>query len=143
MGELLLARQRAGILPVVAVDDVGQRRHAPPVRHPDRQQALAIDHGRLFACVKIGARRGRGGRGHAENDAAAGPAAIEAEHEAGLLRRSAMVIGKNAQRAVTAAQQRRMTLDEIESGSPHQRPVAEHPEIVLRAGSLLRRRGGG
>ena len=69
--------------------------------------------------------------GDPEGDAAAGAAAVEAEHEAGLFRRSAMVEGIDAQRAVLADQPRGDLFDVLETRPPHQRTVAEHPEIFV------------
>ena len=69
-------------------------------RARSRAHGLAIDHGHLLARAQIGdGRRAFGGR-HPKGDAAAGAAAIEAEHQAGPLRRAAMDEGIDAERAV-------------------------------------------
>ena len=64
-----------------------------------------------------------------EGDAAAGAAAVEPEHEAGLFRRAAMVEGIDAERAMLADQPRRDLLDERKTRPPHQRAIAEHPQV--------------
>ena len=66
-----------------------------------------------------------------EGDAAAGAAAVEPEHEAGLFRRAAMVERIDAERAMLADQPRRNLFDEVEARPPHQRAIAEHPEVVF------------
>ena len=66
-----------------------------------------------------------------ECDAAAGAAAIEAEHEAGLFGRPAMVERIDAERPMLADQPRRDVFDELEARPPHQRAVAEHPEVAF------------
>ena len=66
-----------------------------------------------------------------EGNAAAGPAAVEAEHKTGLFRGPAMVEGIDAERAVLADQPRRHLFDELEARPPHQRTVAEHPQVAL------------
>ena len=69
--------------------------------------------------------------GDAERDAAAGAAAVEAEHEARLFRRAAMDEGIDAERAMFADQPRRNLLDEFEARPPHQRAIAEDPEVAF------------
>ena len=66
-----------------------------------------------------------------ERDAAAGAAAVEAEHKAGLFRRAAMHEGVDAERAMFADQPCRDLLDELEARPPHQRAIAEHPEVAF------------
>jgi len=77
-----------------------------------------------------------------QNCAAAGAAAVEAEHQSRLLRRAAVVEGIDAERAVLADQPRRHLLDEVEARPPHQRAIAEHPQVALKV-SLGFRFGGG
>ena len=72
--------------------------------------------------------------GDPERDAAAGAAAIEAEHQPGLFRCSPVHKGVNAERAMLADQPGRHLLDELEPGPPHQRAIAEHPEVCGAAG---------
>jgi hypothetical protein len=64
-------------------------------------------------------------------NAAAGAAAVEPEHQAGFFRRPAMIERINAERAVLADQPRRDLLEELEARPPHQRAIAEHPEVAF------------
>ena len=73
-----------------------------------------------------------------ERDAAAGAAAVEPEHQARLFRRAAMDEGIDAERAVFANQPRRDPFDEFEAGAPHQRAIAEHPEVAWREFRILK-----
>ena len=66
-----------------------------------------------------------------ERDTSARSATIEAEHEAGLFRRSPMHKGVDAESAMFADEPRRNLLDEFETGPPHQRAIAEHPQIAF------------
>ena len=66
---------------------------------------------------------------NAVGDAAAIAAAVEAEHQAGLLRRAAMHEGIDAERAVGADQPGVAALEEVEARPPHQRSVGEDPKI--------------
>src|SRR5690348_9533441 len=90
--KLLFEVEPAGILRMPAIYHVDERAHAPLRLAGEQHVApgLAIDHGDLLARPQIGdglvAQRAR----HAIGDPAAGAAAVEAEHEAGLLRRAAM-----------------------------------------------------
>ena len=63
-------------------------------------------------------------------DAAAHAAAIEPEHQAGPLRRTAMNEGIDAKRPVQADEPGRNPLDEGKARTPHQRAIAEYPEIA-------------
>ena len=76
-------------------------------------------------------------RRNAERDAAAGAAAVEPEHQAGLFRGAAMVERINAERTVLADQPRRNLFDEVEARPPHQRAIAEHPEVACREFRIL------
>ncbi len=108
--QLLVEREPAGILRMAAIDHVAQRRH-PPVRMSEQRhvaQDFAIDLGDLLALAQIVRPPLRGSaRRDAEGDAAAGAAAVEAEHEAGPLRRAAMHEGIDAERAVQPGDPRR------------------------------------
>jgi len=104
--ELLRQRQPPGILHVPAVDHVDQRADPLPrlVLQPHRPHHLAIHRGDLLARAQIGDRIGAVLRRDPERDAAAGAAAVEAEHEARLFRRAAMHEGVDAERAMLANQ---------------------------------------
>src|SRR5713226_2717169 len=118
---------------MTAIDHVSQRADPLPgfVFKPDRTHHFAIDVGGLLAAAQIFHGAVALLRRDPERDAAAGAAAVEPEHEAGLFRGPAMVERIDAQRAVLADQPRRDLLDELEARPPHQRAIAEHPEIAF------------
>src|SRR5258708_5891767 len=107
VAELFGQRQPPGILHVAAIDHVSQRADALPgfVFQPHRPHHLAIDVGGLLAAAP--------------------------EHQAGLFRRAAMIERIDAKRAMLADQPRRDLLDEVEARAPHQRAIAEHPEVAF------------
>ena len=130
--QLLGQAEPAGILLVAAIDHVAKRLHVllRVVVEPDPAPGLAIDHGDLLARAQIvdglGPLVGR----HPVGDAAAIAAAVEAEHQPGLFRRAAMDEGIDAERAVGADQPGMAALKGVEARPPHQRAVAEDPEIA-------------
>ena len=136
-------RQPSGILHVAAIDDEAQRPHLPPrfLLELDPPHRFQIDGRDLFAGAQIGdglfARRG----GDPKGDAAAHAAAVEPEHQARPLRRAAMDERIDAQRPVQADEPRRHAFDEVEAGTPHQRAIAEDPEVfgVMPVGQFLHR----
>jgi hypothetical protein len=91
-------RQPAGILHVTAIDEETQRPHLTPRRllKLDPAGAFQVNRGDLFACAQVGDRILPARRGDPKGDAAAHPAAVEAEHEAGPLRGTAMHEGIDA-----------------------------------------------
>ena len=66
---------------------------------------------------------------HPEHPAVAHAAAVEAEHQAGVFPRAAIVGRADAEGAVIAVQRRRDDIDIGEIRPPHQRAVTEHPEL--------------
>ena len=131
MMHALRKRQPPGILHMAAIDDEAQRPHLPPrfLLELDPPHRFQIDRRHLLARAQIGdgllARRG----GDPKGDAAAHSAAVEPQHQAGPLRRAAMDKRIDAQRPVQADEPRRHAFDEVEARIPHQRAVAEDPEI--------------
>ena len=119
-----------------AIDHISERADPPArvVLEPDGARHFAIDVGGLLALPQIRncglAPAGR----NAERDAPAGAAAVEPKNQPRLLRRSAMVERIDAERPMLADQPRRHLLGKIESRSPHQRTIAEHPEIAVGTG---------
>src|SRR5712671_6268403 len=101
---------------MAAIDHVSERADALPrlVLQPHRPLHFAVDGRDLLALAQIGDGGGAVLFGDPEGDAAAGAAAIEAEHQAGLFRRAAMDERINAERAVFADQPRRDLLLELE-----------------------------
>src|SRR3954454_16698927 len=115
---------------MAAIDHVSQRTYPLSgfVFEPDRTHDLAIDIGGLLAAAQIFNGVFALLRRDPECDTAAGAAAVEPEHQAGLFRRPSMIERIDAQRAMFADQPRRDLLDEFEARPPHQRAVAVHPE---------------
>ena len=56
---------------------------------------------------------------------------IEPQHQARPLRRAAMHMRENAQRAMIALHMGQRALDKVETRPPHQRAITEHPEIAV------------
>ena len=131
--ELALEIEAPGILRVAAIDHVEECSDLPGRVGGERDppHGFAIDHGDLLARAQVFdccvAPVGRDPIG----DAAAGAAEVEAEHEAGPLGRAAMDEGVHAQPPVQAGQSRRDAFQMRESGPPHQRAVAEYPEVFV------------
>ena len=130
--QLVGEAEAAGILPVAAIHHVTERGGALPriVVEPDPPPGLDIDHGDLLARAQIIDGLGAFARRHPVGDAAAIAAAVKAEHQAGLFRRAAMDEGIDAKGAVGADQSRIAALEEFEIRPPHQRAIAENPEIA-------------
>src|SRR5579863_5055650 len=84
--KLLGRREPSGILHVAAIDHVSKRTEplAGFVCEPHRTRHFAIDVGGLLAAAQIVDRFLAPACRDAEGDAAAGAAAVEAKHEAGL-----------------------------------------------------------
>ena len=123
-------RQAAGILGMARFDDIGENPGAPAIGEGRRQICLVIDERDLFALAQIGDGRVAQGGGDPEGDAPACAAAVEPEHEPRPIRRTAMDVRIDAQRAVIAAHRRERPFLEVESRPPHQRAIAEHPQIA-------------
>src|SRR5262249_20277887 len=66
-----------------------------------------------------------------EGDAAAGAAAVEPQHETGLLWCTTVIERIDAERAMLADQPGRHLRDERKTRLPHQRAIAEHPQVAL------------
>ena len=127
-------RQTSGILDVAAVDDETERANLAPrlLLEFDAPDGLQINAGDLFARAQIRDRRGARRGSDAKSHPAAHAATIEPQHQSGTLRRAAMHERVNAQRPMQTDQPRRHPLDEIETRTPHQRAVAEHPQVFVR-----------
>ncbi len=127
----LVFRQPPGILDMRAVDDIGEGLGAAAVDESHAERFLQIDRGDEFAFAQIANRFGAVAARDLEGDALAGAAAIEPQHQPRPLRRAAMDMREDAQRAVIAVHPGERAVDEVEARPPHQRPVAEHPEIFV------------
>ena len=115
----------------------GPRRRHLHRRTGGRQQrrlepARLIDAGEHLALMQIVADGFALGAADLVGAAAAGAAAIEPEHQAGLLLGAAVVRRFHAERAVIAAHQGRVAFEERKARIPHQRAVGEDPEILAR-----------
>src|SRR3954469_4410296 len=129
--KLLVERQTPGILRMAAVDHVAERAHCPLrlALEPDPSNALAVHHGDLLACPQISDGLGAQGACDPIRNAAACAAAIKAEHQTGALSRPAMVERANAERPVGPNQPRLEPIQKLKAWSPHQRAVAENPDV--------------
>jgi hypothetical protein len=121
----------ARILVVAPIRDVAHGVDDAPVGEPRPERNLAIDEGYLLAGTEIG-EGGFGQRSlHTKGDAFAGSAAVEPEHHARSLLGATMNMGIDAKRTMISADASGMGLGEREARTPHQRPVGEHPEIIV------------
>jgi hypothetical protein len=129
--ELLIDRERAGVLHVPAVDAEHQRPHAPLRLRDDFDPPIGfeIDAGRLLALAQVGDGLFAQAGGDAVGYAAAGAAPIETEDEARTFRGAAMHERIDAERAVQADQLGRLALEVFEARPPDQRALTEHPEV--------------
>ncbi len=129
--ELLVERQTPGILRMAAVNHVADRAHSSLglALEPDAPTALAIHHGDLFACPQIGNRLAAQGGCDPIRNAATGASVVKAEHQAGAFSRPAMVERIDAERPVGADQPCLDPLQKLKTWPPHQRAIAENPDI--------------
>ena len=127
-------RQLPRVARVRPLDDVGERHHLPvfALGDLDRQMRLAIDAVDLLARAQIGDGGCRVRRADAIDDAGAGAAAVEPQHHAGPFGRAAMMHGVDAEAAAIADHAGAPRFLEGKAWPPHQRSVAEHPQIVMR-----------
>src|SRR5690606_20257298 len=104
----------------------------------DRQQPTMVGARRHLALPEIAPDLLDARGCNAIGDAAARPAAIEAEHQPGPLGRATIAHRVEAEGAVIAAQERGPRLVERKARIPDQRAVGEDPEIL----AVGRRRTG-
>jgi hypothetical protein len=132
--------QTAGILSVTAVDHVAKRLHLPsgPVFQIDAPRGFAVNGSDLLAATQIGnglrARR----CGDPVGNAPAHAAAIEPQHQAGLFRPTAMDERIDAERPMQSQKPRRRPFEGREPRAPHQRSVAEYPQVAAFLSLALR-----
>ena len=129
-------RQPASVARMRALDDVGKRQHlAPrPFDQRDGQMRLAIDPVDLLAGPQIADGLGRIPCRHAIGDTLARPAAVEAQHLPRPPCPAAVMHRVDAEAAPVAGEARVPRLLACKPRPPHQRPVAEHPEVVSCVG---------
>ena len=137
--DLALEIKASGILGVAAIDQEHHRHYIARWCRCERDptQGFEVDGGHLlaFAQIRDGGIAVR--RRHPIGDAAAGAAAVEAEHKAGLFRGAAMNEGVDTQRPVQTDEPRGDSFEVRKAWPPHQRPIAEYPKIFV--GGRLRK----
>jgi hypothetical protein len=116
-----------GVLRMVAPDDVTPGGNAT-AGNGDRQPFAPIDIGDQLAVVQVGEDLALLFGFDPERPAAARAAAIEAEHQARLLRRAAMDDRIDAQAAVIAVETSGRRFGVGKTRPPHQRAVGEDPD---------------
>src|ERR1700761_5051761 len=121
--------QRAGVLRMIAVGDIGDRLNQGALPEEDAHRLFKVHRSDLLAFAKISDRCLSLGRRHAKSRAMASAAAIKAEDEARLFRRAAMYPRIDAEGAPPAAHQAILTLEIRKPRPPHERAVAEDPEV--------------
>src|SRR5262245_34020432 len=131
--DLVLKTKASGILGMAAIDqedegcDVARRHRC----ERNATRSFKINGGYLLAFPQI--RDGRiavHGR-HPIGDAAAGAAAVEAEHEAGLFRGAAMNERIYTQGPMQPDEACRDAFKVRETRPPHKRTVTKHPKIFI------------
>jgi len=114
------------------VGDERQRSDGSAAAQPDRDQARVIDAARHLPRPQPRQRAPDLGAIDAERHAPARAAAAKAHDEAGAAKRAAIAGGEDAQRAVIAVRAAGRPRFIGEAGRPHQRAVAEDPELAFR-----------
>ena len=130
---LMLKTKASGILGMAAVDQEHEGHHVARRRRCKRNAARGfnVNGGYLFAFPQIRDGGTTIRRCHPIGDAAAGAAAVEAEHEAGLFRGTAVNVRIHTQRPVQPDEPRRDAFKIRETRPPHERTVAENPKIFI------------
>src|SRR3974377_285609 len=119
--QLLGDRESPGILPVAAVYHVAKSVHRllRIVIEPDCAPRLAINQGDLLARPQIADRSFPFARCHPVGDAAAIAAAVEAQHQPGLFRRTAVMEGIDAEGPMRPDRAGVAPFQKIETRPPH------------------------
>ena len=97
--------------------------------YPD--QPRLVDPARHLAVPEPRERAAHPGSVDAVRHAPTGAAAAQAHDQSGLALRAAIARRQDAQRAVIAMRPAERLVPEVEARRPHQRAIAEHPEIAL------------
>ena len=109
-----------------------KRPHGFPGSDPDRDQARLVDPARHLAVPEPRERAAQARRVDAVGHAPARAAAAQAHHQPGLALRAAVARRQDAQRAVIAVRPAERLALVVEARRPHERAVAEHPEVAFR-----------
>jgi len=109
-----------------------QRPDRPPAAQAHRDEARLIHAPRHFAVPQPPERAEYVGGIDAKRHAPARAAAAQADHQARPAVRAAVARRQDAQRAVIAVGPGQALLLVVEPGRPHERAVAEHPQVAWR-----------
>src|SRR5216683_1686141 len=121
-------RQLACELAMLAIGEIDQRRHRAAIVEMNRPNGLLVDTIIVdLAADQIAPYRVVALDRQAMGEATAGAARQQAEDEAGLLRRAAIMLRVDAEGAMPTVQARGPRLGRGKARLPHQRAVAEDP----------------
>src|SRR5262245_42894192 len=129
--ELPVKTQTPGILRMPPVHAEGQSAHASLRLSPnrDRSPSLEVDLGDLLARTEIVDRGCAGAGGNPKCHAATRTAPVEPQHQTGFLGGSTVDERIHAQGAMQPDTTSGRTFQEFKTWPPHQRAIAEHPEV--------------
>ena len=125
-----LVAERSGPLRMAAIGQEGEGAGAAALGENDLGVGLDIGLGRLFALHQIGVDGGPVGGRDAIGRAAHRAARRQAQNQARPRRRAAMMHRINAEGPPAAMEHGALALYIVESRSPHQRAVTEHPKLA-------------
>ena len=117
---------------MAGVGDEGERAHDAPAAQPHRNQPGRVDAAEHLAAPEAGERAARALRIEPVGYAPARAPAAKAHHQPGLAAGAAVSRRKDAQRPVVAVRPTERLARIAEAGRPHQRAVAEDPELAFR-----------
>lgn len=113
------------------IGDESERPDHPSPGQAYRNERWLVHAARHLAIPQPRERAAQPRRVDAVRDAPARAAVAQAHHQPGLALGAAIARGQDAQRAVIAVRERGRLVRVVEARRPHERPVAEHPEIAL------------
>lgn len=131
--QLIRLRQPSGVLRMLSIDHISHARHRTAVRQQCGEGDFTVDGRDLFPLAQIGESFSAPLGGYPESGSTTGAAAIEAKHEARFFRGAPVDMGEDAKRSMITADESRLALFKFKAGTPHQRPIAEYPEIPFFA----------
>ena len=108
-----------------------KRPHGFPGSDPDRDQARLVDPARHLAVPEPRERAAQARGVNSVGDAPAGAAAAKAHDETGLALSAAIARRQDAERAVVPVRAAERFLPVLEARRPHERAIAEHPEVAF------------
>jgi hypothetical protein len=131
--EDILCRQVARILGVGTVDHKGERfDRFCKARDRDRLENLEINIRNLFPLAEIGDRFSPPRLGNLKHNAPARPTSVQPKDEAWHLWCTSVLMRIDAETAMETLQRARALTQGLETWSPHQRAIAEHPAIAAQ-----------